>query len=243
MQVESTFAYQGRRDRILSIEFPPVGEIRWRKIVRRSGMRPTGKYPSWKAKRMLQWESLNELNVFRLLDATPDVRTFCEQPVKITFILDGQRHYHIPDVLVANNQGKAIWEVKTEADAMRPEIQHRTNFLAMSLPAHGYIYQTVLAEDLAKQPRLNAICDVLHFGRDDVPALERERIRNLLAYSPAPITWGAVVDGALGSRARSHFCRLMLEGSITWHPDVPLTRSTVLSANPVFAQSTAKREA
>ncbi len=50
-----------------------------RRIVMRSRARATGKYPSWKAGRMVQWESINELNAFRILDAMPEVSTFTER--------------------------------------------------------------------------------------------------------------------------------------------------------------------
>src|SRR5215813_8651303 len=44
-----------------------------RNVVTRSRVRPTGKYPSWKMERMLEWESRNELHAFRLLDCDPSV--------------------------------------------------------------------------------------------------------------------------------------------------------------------------
>ena len=39
---------------------------------------------------MVQWESENELNAFRLLDCDPDVTRFHEQPCEIVYVLDGQ---------------------------------------------------------------------------------------------------------------------------------------------------------
>ena len=56
---------------IISIELPNEGNLRSRTVVSRSRARPTGKYPSWKMGRMIQWESCNELNACRLLDANP----------------------------------------------------------------------------------------------------------------------------------------------------------------------------
>ena len=66
--------------RVLRIAFSSPEQVRSRRIVTRSRFRPTGKYPSWKMERMLQWESLNELNAFRLLDCDPRVTLFSEQP-------------------------------------------------------------------------------------------------------------------------------------------------------------------
>ena len=65
-----------RNAAIRSIVFPEAGKLRSREVVSRSSARPKGKYPSWKIRRMVQWESENELNAFRLLDCDPDVTRY-----------------------------------------------------------------------------------------------------------------------------------------------------------------------
>jgi hypothetical protein len=62
--------------RVLRIAFSSPEQVRSRRVVTRSRFRLTGKYPSWKMERMLQWESINELNAFRLLDCDPRVTVF-----------------------------------------------------------------------------------------------------------------------------------------------------------------------
>ena len=94
-------------DRIVEIEFPKDGRVRSRTVVSRSRARPTGKYPSFKMGRMIQWESNNELNAYRLLDATPEVLAYHEQPLTIRFTLNGEPHIHYPDVLVRSRP--ATW--------------------------------------------------------------------------------------------------------------------------------------
>ena len=64
----------------IEINFPKNGKIRSRKVVSRSNARNSGKYPSWKMQRMMQWESPHEGNAMRILDATPNVISFNEQP-------------------------------------------------------------------------------------------------------------------------------------------------------------------
>jgi hypothetical protein len=54
----------GRNTAIINIVRPKPGQLRARKVVSRARVRPTGKYPSWKIRRMVQWESENELNPF-----------------------------------------------------------------------------------------------------------------------------------------------------------------------------------
>jgi hypothetical protein len=220
-------------DRILAIDFPEDGKLRWRKVVRRSGSRPTGKYPSWKMKRMMQWESHNELNALRLLDADPTVTAFYEQPVRIRFVLDEEQHIHVPDLLVLTANNKFIWEVKPKIHADSVDVQERTAFLTSCLPNFGYQYHVVLGEDLGKKSRIEAVNQVLRFGRFDIPVNEREHIRIALQAAGAPITWGAVLDGLFGERGRNYICRLLLEGFLQWNSEAVMTRETVLKAREV----------
>jgi hypothetical protein len=231
--VARSCALEGNID---AIEFPPEGKLRWRKIVRRSGSRPTGKYPSWKMGRMVQWESHNELNALRLLDADPSVTAFHEQPLRISYTLRGQTHFHIPDILVICARGKFIWEVKTKGHANQPDVAERTDLLSMLLPNYGYAYQVALAEDLACKPRLAAVRQVLNLGRHEVPATAREHIRSTLANTAALVTWGSVIDGVFGPKGKHHACRLMLEGVLNWCPDELLTRDTVIQHRHVSGQ-------
>jgi hypothetical protein len=119
---------------IRSIVFPEAGKLRSRKIVSRSSARPKGKYPSWKMRRMLQWESENELNAFRLLDCDPDVTRFYEQPCQVMYDLDGLARSHYPDILVEKNSRKELWEVKPDTTAEEQKIVARTALLVQGLP-------------------------------------------------------------------------------------------------------------
>ena len=69
--------------RVLRIVFSSPEHVCFRRVVTRSRFRPTGKYPSWKMERMLQWESMNELNAFRLLDCDPRVTVFTNSPARL----------------------------------------------------------------------------------------------------------------------------------------------------------------
>src|SRR5580692_8771394 len=119
---------------IKSIVFPESGEARARKVVSRSNARATGKYPSWKMQRSMQWESVNELHAFRLLDCDPGVIRFKEQPCRIEYVGVDGLHRHFPDILVETRVCKELWEVKPLAQAMRPEVSLRTELLLRELP-------------------------------------------------------------------------------------------------------------
>lgn len=218
---------QFNRNSILLITPPEEGKLRSRKIVSRSRARSTGKYPSWKMGRMIQWESPNERNAFRLLDANPAVKYFFEQPLKIRYLLDGEERLHYPDILVVTNQTKELWEIKPKSEATRPENMARTELMTKALPEFGFIYRMISAEDLARNTRMANVITLLKYGRAEIPVLDREKLRRLLDQTDFP--WGAVIDGALGLNGRSYVCRLVLEGAMTFDLEEAITHDTILT--------------
>lgn len=213
---------------ILEIAFPKEGCVRARRIVSRSRARPTGKFPSWKMGRMIQWESTNELNAYRLLDANPAALAYHEQPLTITYKLNGEIHKHYPDTMVQWGDSRELWEIKESSDASRPEVAARTRLMEDALPQLGFSYRIVLAEDLAKEPRLSNVLTVLKFGRAPAPELESERLRQAFLMTKE-ITWGTVLGGAFGKYGRNHVCRLVLEGKLHLNLELPLTDNSVIS--------------
>ena len=215
----------GRSTAISNILFPASGQLRSRRVVSRSRARTAGKYPSWKMRRMVQWESENELNAFRLLDCDPNVTRFNEQPCEIVYALDGQLRCHYPDILVEQNGRKELWEVKNEAQAEEPEVVSRTKLLTKELPRWGYTYLVVLAQDLAMQPRLANACFLLGFGRIAVSDCEQELIRQVVKCHGF-LRWSDACCGRYGSRGREILCSLVLRGVLTIDLNTPILPST-----------------
>lgn len=195
----------------IEINFPSNGKIRSRKVVSRSNARNSGKYPSWKMQRMMQWESSHEGNAMRILDATPCVISFNEQPCEIIYTLNGIKHRHYPDFMVVEQHRREFWEVKTERDANDPEIAERTAYLIDVLPAYGYGYRMVLAEALATQPRLDNVKRLNKLGRHPVSVLEQETIRRIFMQEPV-LQWG--MFEAQSPAVLQHVSRLILEGKL-----------------------------
>lgn len=216
-------------DAILEIAFPQFGDVRSRTVVSRSRARPTGRYPSWKMGRMLQWESHNELNAMRLLDATPNVLQFSDQPCVIRYRLGGKDFRHYPDTLVNTAKVNSFWEIKTAADARRPEIAARTKLLTELLPAKGYEYAVVLAEDLAREPRMRQARLVLKHGKAPLTFAEREYARRLF-LTVESLSWQEVLDGRYAPFTRQQACRLVLEGALALNLDEPFGPETQLTS-------------
>lgn len=213
-------------NKILSITYPENNKLRSRKIVSRSRARATGKFPSWKMGRMIQWESDNELNAYRLLDADPSVIEFYEQPLTINFVQDNTPHIHYPDVLVKWADHEELWEIKSPNDADKPEYLSRTQFLASALTEYGYDYKLINSDSFRRQPRLSNSITVLKFGRHPPlsPLLE-ENLRLIIAANGC-ISWGAILAGVMGKAGRQHVCRLFLEGRLFFDIENELSPET-----------------
>ncbi|MDO9365710.1 MAG: TnsA endonuclease N-terminal domain-containing protein [Methylotenera sp.] len=212
----------------IQIIFPKDGKIRSRKVVKRSNARNTGKYPSWKMQRMMQWESVHEGNAMRILDATPNVTSFTEQPCEIIYTLNDIQHRHYPDLMVIEGNYRQLWEVKTESDANSPEVAERTNFLIKYLPEYGYTYRVVLAEVVAKQPRLNNIKRLNKLGRHPISSFEQERFRRLFINEPV-ISWGVFEQQS--PQSLRHISRLILQGKLSIDFNQPISPATSIRSN------------
>jgi hypothetical protein len=202
-----------RRPHKVQIIFPADGRIRSRKVVTRSRARATGKFPSLKMNRMLQWESVNELNAFRLLEVNPAVLKFNEQPCELHYVMNDEPHVHYPDILVHLNHGAEFWEIKAVAEAKHPDVIERTKLLTQALPNFGYQYRVILGEDLGRKVRLENIKSILAYGRKDVTSLLREKVRQIFCQHQE-IKLGELIEVSKGKIGRNEIYRLILIGDL-----------------------------
>lgn len=212
---------------IEEVIFPSDGELRIRKVVKRSNSRTTGKHPSPKNGRMMQFESFGELNVFLHLEWMPEVIRYHEQPCRIVYRDDAVRRVHYPDVLVEFAGRRELWEVKTRSEAQHSEILTRTA-LMQQLVQWGYGYRVVIAEDFKVQPRLRNIEKLLHFGYRAISMSQREEVR-LWFTRQQSLSWEHACSGVCGDRGREAVSRLVLEGRLTFDVNEHWSASTQFS--------------
>jgi hypothetical protein len=212
--------------RIISVTFGEPKLTPVRGVISRSRSCPTGKYPSWKMRRMMQWESPAELKAFRLLDCDANITAFVEQPCKIVYFSGVELKGHVPDVHVEFCEHKELWEIKI--DGSDPDVIARTILLSNGLKQHGFFYRLVLDSELEAQPRLQNANTLLRYGRRPLEELDRERLR-LLLKKRGSLTWVDASSGAYGPLGRDALCRLALEGILRVDMDKPLTADTQFS--------------
>jgi len=210
---------------IISISFPKKGKFRSRTVVSRSRARSTGKYPSWKMGRMIQFESVNELNAYRLLDADPSVIEYHEQPLAINFVQDETPHIHYPDTLVKWKNYQELWEIKSPRYTEKQDYIQRTQLLESALKEFGYNYRMINADSFRRQPRLNNSITLLKFGRHPVCPLLEEKLRLIIEVEGC-ICWGAILKGCMGKEGRQLVCRLFLEGRLHFDIEKKLAPKT-----------------
>lgn len=117
-----------------------------RKVITRRGRRFRGYFPSRKLGRMVAWESLTERDVILLLEFSPGVLSYQEQPALVQYH-DGQdmRAYY-PDFEVVFLDGEAIHvEVKTAQDLAKPVMQEK--------------YRTIAADYIRRQQGFRIVSD------------------------------------------------------------------------------------
>lgn len=200
--------------KIRAIRLPADGKERMKEIVNRSNSRPTGKYPSWKMGRFMQWETVDHLKAFRSLDADPKVHSFEEQPLLIEYESGGFLHIERPHILVVTGYQKELWTIKKSSETFNRIQKAEEEELSFHLLRHGYLQKTVIAETLEEEPRMGNQMKLLRLGRCQVSSLEREAIRHFFMKRSGVVTWGEILDGEIGSIGKNIICRLVLEGSV-----------------------------
>src|SRR5947209_3693432 len=94
-----------------------------RKITNKGGKKVIGKFPSHKMRRLICWESQIERDYIYLLEFDPAVVSYAEQPLRISYHLDGKERHYTPDFLVKRVDKNLIVEVKQVEEAQKEEKQ------------------------------------------------------------------------------------------------------------------------
>lgn len=222
----------GTGDAILTIVGPADNLGMMRNLLTRARVVETAVFPSWRVGNVaVEGAEEGERNACWVLDADPTVRSYATQPLAVHYRLAGKTTWHIPDFKVQyQDHRKELWEVKSVADARRPEVNARTRFLQGALPEFGFSYRLVTHKELKAEPRLGTARTLWRYGFKPLDLLTRERVLNVIRQQGV-VSWGAILRGALGPHGRDAVCRLTLEGDLFLDRTAPLEDSSVFAAS------------
>ena len=215
----------------LKIKFAEDGK-RIRKIVRRSNSRMTGKFPSRKNGRMMQWESKYELETFQVLEISPLVAAYSEQPAELKYSgVDGIEHRHYPDILVVLRNGiKMFIEVKPESAITDQALADRTHLIANLLRHKGYQYLLVLPEQVESLAYLENAKYLLLYSKMPMPEKVWEMVRCML-NDEASMELLALITLLGHTDARSWIYSLVISGVVFCDLSEPITDQTLVRWN------------
>ena len=209
-------------NRILQIDFCKPGQPRYREPVTRSGSHERIIHWSPKVDRGIHGDHPNEGDVFMDLDCDPTIKTYREQPCRITYLLAGEEHCHDPDLFETPFSGfDVLSEIKLAAEAASEEVRSRTKVMTLGLPAFGLRYRVRLVERSQHEPERRNRTILIGFANRQATMQERESI--LLACRRHDyVSWLEVCHGRYGQFGREIVCRLFIDGVLATDLSRPL---------------------
>lgn len=133
----------------------------------------TGTINSVKENRTIEFESSLERDFLYLLEYDDNVISYCEQPIKIFYLVSGREIYYVPDFYVEYKDGrKEIIEVKYSQDLIdNKDIYEKKFSVAKSFCEHNNIQFIIKSEIDIRTPLLDNAKFYYKFTRPnlDVP--------------------------------------------------------------------------
>lgn len=154
------------------------------RVVNNGGGSVIGLFPSWKSKKVLQFESLLEWLYAVCLECDPKVIEYYDQPFRIPVVKQGKRgtlkSYHVPDWLVLRTSGLGLTEVKRLA---KVQDDPRVNEVAAQARAwgaeKGMSYDVVTEQDQPEKTELEnfQFLVAFRFPPSNLPTVKAELLR------------------------------------------------------------------
>lgn len=196
-----------------------------RKVVTRSGRKLRGYFPSFKLGRMVEWESLLERDAILLLEFSPGVKSFQEQPVLVQYRDGDVVRRYFPDFEITTTDAELIHlEVKPETQLLRADVAHKLTKVAEHYAANGHAYRILTDTAIRRQPLLGNVTLLARLRRQDDTLLSlSEEVRRLL-------TGGALPFDVLAHQVgRERLLKMIALGHVGCDLTAPLSGSSPVS--------------
>lgn len=138
--------------------------MRVRKVVTRRGRHIRGYFPSKKLNRLVAWESLLEKDALLLMELSPGVLTYQEQPEEISY-WDGETLCsYIPDLRVnLHDETSLLVEVKPTDELKRPVVKAKYTRIAQHLQEQDEHFLILTEQEIRQEPLFSNLRQLLHW--------------------------------------------------------------------------------
>ncbi|SMF56523.1 TnsA endonuclease N-terminal domain-containing protein [Pseudogulbenkiania subflava] len=138
--------------------------MRVRKVVTRRGRHIRGYFPSKKRNEMVAWESLLEKDALLLMELSPGVITYQEQPEEVPY-WDGQAMCsYVPDLRVnLYNETSLLVEVKPTDELNRPVVKAKYQRIAQHLEEQGVGFLLLTEKEIQQEPQYSNLRRLLYW--------------------------------------------------------------------------------
>ncbi|UTH75674.1 TnsA endonuclease N-terminal domain-containing protein [Chromobacterium sp. IIBBL 290-4] len=152
--------------------------MRVRRVVTRRGRHIRGYFPSKKMKRMVAWESLLERDALLLLELSPGVVAYQEQPEELAY-WDGEAiRAHIPDLWASLHDERTLFiEIKPSSELTRPRVKTKYSQIAEQMQAQGLDYRLLTDTAIRQVPLFRTLQTLLyHYNHPASPLPTRSQL-------------------------------------------------------------------
>lgn len=199
--------------------------MRVRKVITRRGRSPRDKFPSHKLHRMVACESLLERDAALLLEVSPGVVSYQEQPAVIQYFDGKSLCDYYPDFEVVLADGSVFHlEVKTTAKLKSPKVATKFTAIATHYQERGLGFRIVTEQELQREPLLSNAQEVDYLmGKTGRPLPSFHELRSDLGADTVAF---AKAESILG---RDTVLHLIAHGMLGCDLTQPLAGNTLLT--------------
>ncbi len=176
-----------------------------------------GKFPSRKMGRMIHWESQLERDVVLLLEFSPGISAFREQPIRTYYSLDGNTRRYTPDFELTFHSGEIQFiEVKPLQKALDPAESHRLTTIREHFDKSGRAFRIITETEIRQTQLLENLRVLFRYRHAALDAFGRHRWRerfkeiDAISFDEAAViiggnigVWNLIDQGILACDLRS----------------------------------------
>lgn len=204
------------------------GHQRARNVISPSGGIFRGKFPSRKNGRMIHHEGLLELDAIYLLEVSPHVVRYREQPKTITYPDGGRVRRYTPDFQATLATGESIWiEVKPSVSLDREDTQHKLNCVSEEMKRIQQAFVILTDDVLRREPRQSNARTIWHRAERIRPT--NAKAKTILAQCAEKLPASLANTTQLLAPHGIEPYSLLMAGLIRCDLDTPLSSHTQLT--------------